>query len=93
MTQKKRSSSEAAELWLRAALQICSEFAGCSNLFVKMLGLLAYGATLAVTFVVLLARLHPQLPLLEIVAGTIAVGTILPAFIVYILACLFSAIR
>ncbi len=58
-----------------------------------MLGLVWYTFTLLATYTVMLARFYPQLPMLEIVAGTAAVGTIVPAFIVYILASLFSSIR
>jgi hypothetical protein len=57
-----------------------------------MLGELWYFATLAATFVVLVARLSPRLSLPEIVAATVAVGSIGPAWIVYIISCLTSAI-
>ncbi len=57
-----------------------------------MLAELWYLQTLVAAFVVLVARLGSALTLPELVAASVAVGTIIPAWIVYIVACLTSAI-
>ncbi len=49
-------------------------------------------ATLLGTFVVLTARLGLRLTFVELVAASVAVGCTVPAWIVYIVACLTSAI-
>jgi hypothetical protein len=57
-----------------------------------MWGELWYLSTVLASFVVLCARFSPRLSIAELVAGSVAVGSIVPAWIVYILACLTSAI-
>ncbi len=57
-----------------------------------MLGLLFYLATLAAAFVAVVARLAPRLSLVELIAVSVAVGSIVPAWIIYIIACLTSAL-
>jgi hypothetical protein len=56
-----------------------------------LLGLLWFAASLAGAFIILVARL-PRLNLIELLAGSVAVGTIGSAWAVYLVACLTSAI-
>jgi hypothetical protein len=55
-------------------------------------GSLWFVGCVAASFVVLVARLSPALTLPEIIAASIAVGSIVPAWIVYLVACLTSAV-
>lgn len=57
-----------------------------------MLGEIWHFFALACTFIVLVARLSTALTFVELIAASIAVGSIIPAGIVYIIACLTSAI-
>ncbi len=57
-----------------------------------MLAELWYLLTLGAAFVVLVSRLGSTLTLTEHIAASVTVGTIVPAWIVYLIACLTSAI-
>ncbi len=57
-----------------------------------MLGILWYLGGVAASFVVLVSRLSNALTLPELVAASFAVGNVIPAWVVYFIACLTSAI-